>query len=164
MINLRQIFIISLIMVFILPATSLFSESFTKQSDEDFLKKESDRFSNYAEDFTQFGKSQLSESNYSEGETASRLLTVATLTNHYSHASWVLLAIYKRLCCNTDRANMKPVIKGELNFYAGQVGIYIDWVNNEISYTKVPAIAVSGTKMKEDMREIKSRLESIELQ
>lgn len=167
MFNVRLILIISLI-VFILPVTLSFSQPFTKQSDLDFLKKERDRFSNYAQEFLDIAESHpidlVNPVNPLERDTTIQgLYYVASTVFDHLFASYMVLALYRGVSSKTDRAGMRPLIKEALNYYARQVDDEIKVVNLALSHTESPAIATFGTQMKEELREIKSRLKSIEL-
>jgi hypothetical protein len=127
-----------------------------KQSNQDFLQAKFQRFINYETDFNAFARG----SNL-EWEIPIDLSNVAASASEYLLATQAFLQIYDQLSCEADRGKAWPLITQKLGYYAKQIDTSIKTVNRGLSYTKAPAVATSGTQMKEDLREVKAFFESI---
>ncbi len=128
-----------------------------RQTDLDFLLTKSDRFDNYSEDFLALSKSAKGE----DWNAPNALFSTATAVQDYVFAALSLLTIYENLSCQSDRAMAWAVLKSRLDYYARQIDHHIEAVNIRLSQVRIPAVAASGTQMKEDMRGLKMFFESI---
>lgn len=130
------------------------------QSDEIVLAKLK-HFVDYQRDFVHFAQSGLGSPD--EYEVASDLGLEATQTVDYLNAVQTLLEVYADLSCEEDRARIRPVIERELGFYSKQMDPLIQEANLGIAHTKMPGVAAEGTRMRDDLREVKSTFDSIKL-
>ena len=130
------------------------------QSSDELLNAKQKRFLEYNRDFLDFVKSipDTFEKLY-----ASELVTVASETVDRLDAAGNFLWIYRSLSCKEDRARIKPLLENQFSFYSQYLELSIKSVNLDISHTKTPGVAVEAIRMKDDLREAKSILDSIKL-
>ena len=121
------------------------------------------RMYNYADDFQGFEKAQVDSMDKLEILTTDNLSMVAIQTGDFLMAVACLLPVYSNITKGADRRRVKPIIKLLFDHYAEQIGVNVGKVNHWLAYTKSPAIVASATRLKEDLREIKTLLESIDL-
>ena len=126
----------------------------------DIILEKAKRCANYSKDFIDFARSHVDDSEF---EGASKLSTLAGNTYDYISGAYTILQIYDLLSCEADRSKVKPLINIQINLYVSMIESAIVEINSNLAATKMPAIATSGIKFKEDLREVKSLLESIEL-
>jgi len=88
----------------------------------------------------------------------------ASETSNYLSAAADLLSVYQVITRKADQLAAKPIIKSSIEQYIQSISSDIEIVNNELPNTTNPAIAASATALKQDLREIKTLLESIDLQ
>lgn len=74
-----------------------------------------------------------------------------------------LLFIYNKLSCQSDKAIVASLANMLILQCAEKIESEITSINNGLSSIKKTAIVLSGTQFKEDLREIKDRLETIKL-
>lgn len=147
--------LISITLAVVLSANAAAQQS--KQSNQEFLQAKSRRFINYGTDFAAFARG----SNL-EWEIPMDLGNIAASTGDFITAAQAFLDIYDQLSCQADRSKTWSVIKRNLDYYGKQIDNFVKTVNNGLSFTKAPAVATSGTQMKEDLRELKAFFESIQ--
>jgi hypothetical protein len=92
------------------------------------------------------------------------LTKINATTSDYLSATKTLLCIYSLISTEKDRPLIKDYIRNDIDYYIACIGLAIEEVNTELSDTKVPAIASTGTHLKEELWEIKKLFESIKLQ
>ena len=119
------------------------------------------RLNYHAKDFIDFSRHNGNGTEYS---ISVDLYYMATRAQECLHAANSILQIYDLITCETDRSKIKPLIKMELRDSVRGIEMHVKQVNDNLAFTKVPAVATSGTKLKEDLREAIALLESIELQ
>lgn len=117
------------------------------------------RFAEYQQDFLHFAESGSGST--PEYEVSTDLHTAASQTGDYLAAVQTLLEIYADLSCNEDRVRIRPVIERELGFYSKQIEPLIKQANLGIAHTTMPGVAAEGTRMRDDLRDVKSILDSI---
>ena len=144
--------------LFLCPTNS-FSQQAKKQSSLDSLQAKMGRLVNYQNDFIDFAKSQHHDS--LEYEVVTSFNVVSNEVFEYVSSTRTLLYIYENLSCDVDRTLAKTMIKKQLNGYLQMLDNDIKTVNIGLSDVKTPAIATSGTQLKEDLREIKMLLEQL---
>src|ERR1700730_13547190 len=108
------------------------------------------RFVNYSRDFVTFAKSG------DDYEVAMDLHTTASETGDYLSAVDTLLEIYSDLSCEDDRSRIQPQIIKDVDLYVSLVENLIERANLDIAHTKMPGIAAEGTRMRDELREVKS--------
>jgi hypothetical protein len=128
---------------------------------DDALVGKHKRFVEYQQTLNSFGQSGLGSAD--EFHTAMSLTTIATYTGDYLASVHTLLEIYGDLSCEEDRARVRPVIERELGFYSQLIEPSIDGANLNIAHTRMPGVAAEGTRMRDDLREVKSIFDSIKL-
>ncbi len=73
-----------------------------------------------------------------------------------------LLEVYENVSCRPDRARIQPLIKLQVSRYAKNIETDIPIVNTNLAYTKLPVIASTGDRMKQDLRDAKAFLDSLQ--
>jgi hypothetical protein len=81
----------------------------------------------------------------------------------YMSAVGTLLEIYSDLSCEEDRIKIRVVVEKEVSYYAKQITPLVDGANLSIAHTRMPGVAAEGTRMRDDLREVKSILDSVKL-
>lgn len=74
-----------------------------------------------------------------------------------------MLEIYDEITGKADRARVKSLLESKLKAHADNIDEDIEMVNINLGGTRMPAIAESGTRMKDDLRSLKSFLYSTKL-
>jgi hypothetical protein len=119
------------------------------------------RFGDYQKTFVEFAQSN--EGSMAEYEVAMDLQATSTITGDYLMAVGTLLEIYGDLSCEEDRAKVRPTIEREIAYYSKQIEPSITGANLSIAHTHMPGVAAEGTRMRDDLREIKSIFDSIKI-
>jgi hypothetical protein len=125
----------------------------------DIISAKHKRFIEYQKTFLNFAQSNLGSND--EYEVATSLQTTATATSDHLNSVQTLLEIYGDLSCHEDRARIQQVINRELAFYSELTGSWIDSTNLNIAHTRLPGVATESTRMRDDLREVKSIFEAI---
>jgi hypothetical protein len=120
------------------------------------------RFNNYIRDFLDLGKSYRYGSD--EYGVATELYNIADWANESTNSISPLLTIYDSASCESDRAVAGSIIKQRITYYTGRIDLEIKLANSSLSLTTSPALAASGTQLKDDLRGLKELLESIHSQ
>lgn len=148
------------VVILMLVPTQSFSQQPMRQAEVDFIQAKIKRFINYQEDFLSLVKPRQSDTG--EYVMGLELNSVADRVYLYLSSVNALLYIWDNLSYKPDREKIRWRILFEIREYAKSIDISIKTVNNCLSLTRIPAMANSGTQMKEDLREIKSLFESIQ--
>ena len=119
------------------------------------------RFADYQQDFVHFARSGSGSTD--EYEVAMDLNTAASQTGDYLSAVDTLLEIYAELSCEEDRTRIQPAIERDLVLYSKEMEPLIEGANIGIAHTKMPGVAAEGTRMRDDLREVKSTFDPIKL-
>jgi hypothetical protein len=130
------------------------------QSFDKMVRAKRKHFIDYQQDFVHFGQSSLGTDEY---QTAMDLEKVAEETVQELDAVHTLLEIYGDLSCQEDRARVRPLIENDLGYYSKMTEPSIEGANLIIAHTQMPGIAAEGTRMRDELREVKSIFESIKL-
>jgi hypothetical protein len=128
----------------------------------DALESEMKQFANYEKDFSEFKKNLSKDS--LDSEIADNFYSLSKIGTEQVRSAYVVLYVYSNLSCEADRAKVKGMIQTLLNNYLSRKDGEIQLINGLLSLAKNPALALTGTKLKEDLRAIKSLLESTRLQ
>lgn len=129
-------------------------------SDRAVVAKSNKRFAEYQQDFVQFARASSGD----EYEVAMDLSTIAAQAGDYMNAVLTLLNIYDDVSCKEDQEKIRPVIEADVRFYSKNLEVFTQEANLGIAHTKMPGVAAEGTRMRDDLREAKSILDSIKLQ
>lgn len=160
MFRVRMLLTICAVILVLIPAQS-FSQQPKRQRDYDFIQAKIKSFEGYQNDFIDFAKP--SSSTALNFEIPMSLFRVANLVYYNLYSVRTLLDILNNVSCEPDRAKVRSIVLDTIRFYAKVINVCIDQVNNDISKTKILTVEHSGTRMKEDLREIKTLFESIQL-
>jgi hypothetical protein len=132
----------------------------TPQSFDKVIRAKHKQFIEYQQDFDHFGESGIGTDEY---QYAMDLAKVAEETEQSLSAVNTLLEIYSDLSCAEDRANVRPVIEKELGYYSKMIELSVKEANLTIAHTQMPGVAAEGTRMRDDLRQVKSVFDSIKL-
>jgi hypothetical protein len=130
------------------------------QSFDKIVRAKHKHFIEYQQDFDHFAKSGIGTDEY---QYAMDLAKVAGETEQNLSAVNTLLEIYGDLSCEEDRANVRPVIERDLGYYSKMIDLSVEEANLTISQTHMPGVASEGTRMRDDLREVKTIFDSIKL-
>ena len=145
-------------------ASGVLAQSQPQSNYADRLNAKEKRFVEYQKDFVDFAKAAVSsDAPALEYETAFELQTVAGETADRLHAARIFMEIYSKLSCEEDRARIAPVIEREFLLDSQQMELSIKEATVAISYMKRPGVAAEAVRMKDDLREARSSLDSIKL-
>ncbi len=75
-----------------------------------------------------------------------------------------LVDIYQLISSSADRARVRPIIFESCQFYAKDLTVLVDEVQEVgVAYTKVPGMALSGSKLRDELRQLATLFEHPEL-
>jgi hypothetical protein len=114
-------------------------------------------FGNYMKDFQEMEKSLSGE----EFDEANFLEETASLVDERIYATAAMLQMYDAVSCKNDRANVKPLLKEQLNESSWRLNEQTTRTTGFLPIVKVPALATEGIKMRDDMRAAKEKVDSI---
>lgn len=129
------------------------------QNDIDYLETKMTRIADFQGDFLDFTKSQTRDTR--EYEAVERLLDNATQVYEYLYSLHRLLLVYDQISCKADKQPVARAIRSSIYRYNQNIDSLIKQANTSLSFTKIPAIATAGTQYKDDLRDIKAKLEAI---
>jgi len=118
------------------------------------------RFSQHERDFLDFAKS--SRNNRDEREISDTLAAIAERTYEYLDSTIALLEVYENISSGADRAKIQPLIKLQVSRYVKNIEGSVPEVNANLADTKLPAVAATGDRMKQDLRDAKAFLDSLQ--
>lgn len=91
------------------------------------------------------------------------MYNTSSLVADYILTLQTLLVLHYKVTCTSDRTQVWETVKSQSDYYAKRVDHFIDEVNLGLAHSTVPAVAASGTQLKQDLRELKGFLESLQL-
>jgi hypothetical protein len=118
------------------------------------------RFQEYQGDFVDFAKSQRPFSQ--ERETSDDLSAIAERIGDYLQSTTTLLEVYASVSREADRVRIQPIIKSQASEFAKKIETDLPLVNTKVANTKIPAVATTGDRMKQDMRDAKIFFDSVQ--
>lgn len=121
------------------------------------LTPEISAFSDYTHDFQAATKTVQG----AEVVTTSVLENISVIVEERLTSLKYTLQIYDMISSKTDREKVKSLVKEQLTLNAYLINYDTDRLAGMLSLVKVPAIAQTGLKMKDDMRTAKAKLDSI---
>ena len=75
-------------------------------------------------------------------------------------AIW-FVTIYDSMECESDRQVAKTALRNRLGFYSQMLGLQADQAVGDSAFTKVPTIALSTERVKDDLRAGKAKLDEM---
>ena len=90
------------------------------------------------------------------------LSDIAWRTTDELIATNALLEVYDNVQSSTDRTRIQPLIKSDVLRYSKDIEGEIQFVNGSLAKTKLPAVAATGDRMKQDLRDAKAFLDSLQ--
>jgi hypothetical protein len=91
------------------------------------------------------------------------LIDIATEVQDYIDTIQRLMLIYPRIQKKEDRAFARLLINEKIKIYIGEIDLFIRNINSQMPSIKRPAIALSGTRLRDQLRELREILTSINL-
>lgn len=71
------------------------------------------------------------------------------------------LRMYDTVSCKPDRDNLRIILKGQLEYYSWLFDSEVTRITGGLTFTKMPAAAQTGLRMKDDLRAAKDKLDAI---
>ena len=142
-------------------ALPVYAQQTKPDSDVDYIEAKMKRVWNHRRDLFEFAGSNKRD--IVEVNIALELVEIADAAHDNLDIIKTFIFIRNKMSCKNDKDVVEAMAQLQIDYYALQMGPKIDLVNLNLSRTKVPAIAVTGTQLKDDLREIKDRLQSIKL-
>lgn len=71
------------------------------------------------------------------------------------------LGIYDSMQCEADRDVAKTALKNRLAFYSHMLDLAADQAAGQLAFTRLPATAQAGARIRDDLRAAKSKLDAI---
>jgi len=118
------------------------------------------RFSQHERDFLDFARSN--RNNQGEREISDSLAIVAERTYEYLDSTSRLLEVYENISSSADRARIQPLIKVQASRYMKNIETDMPLVNENLANTKLPAVASTCDRMKQDLREAKAFFDALQ--
>ena len=143
---------------------SVLARSADSDADVKFLADKAQRFAAHQQDFADFMKSQVNESNNLEYIILKDLSDIASTNSERIDSIKTLVEIYKESTCKSDQLMVRVHLRYQLEQDLGLIDIDVKAVNADLSHTKLPAVSQTAINMKEDLREVRSRFEAIKAQ
>lgn len=147
------------IAVLLVTATVASAQQSKQNADLDYIEVKQKRLNEYQRDFLDFSTSHKRD--IEERGLLLQLAGVASTAQTYLDSIWNLVYINNNLSCKSDKAMVASLAEFQIKHYIKTLALEISTVNNNISFTKIPAVATSGTQLKDDLREIIAKLEAI---
>lgn len=110
------------------------------------------RLLNYGDDFNSLAGAQ--RHNTREYEIASDLVSTSALAFAYLEAAKTLLEVYEALSCIRDRESTRRILLDTFRYYGKRFASEVKVAQSGVAHTKVAAIAVSGAKLRDDLRNL----------
>jgi hypothetical protein len=111
-----------------------------------------------SEDLVAFMKAYKPKSGY-DYEIAKDLGTIAEQALARLESTEVLLLIYHRLSCHTDRVGLQEVILDPFRYYAKYLTTHLKELQEGLPRIKAPGLAVAGAKLRDELRQFIAMLE-----
>ncbi len=73
-----------------------------------------------------------------------------------------IMQMYETVLCKEDRTSLVPIVKDQLQYYSKETEVDIEQTNIDLAYVKSTAAAQLGLRMKDDLRDVKETLDSME--
>ena len=70
-------------------------------------------------------------------------------------------AVYSGMECDADREKARTALKNRLGFYAHLLDIEADQISGHLGFTKLPATAQMGTRLRDELRAAKGKMDEI---
>jgi len=128
-------------------------------SNYDYFLAKQKRFNSFEKDFVSFAKAHMGDS--LEYQIAEGFQVVAALSQERMNAARMLTDINDNLVCPADRELVRVHLRRLLDSDISLISLDIESMNNGLSYTRFPAISQTAIQMKDELREVKSRLETV---
>ena len=72
-----------------------------------------------------------------------------------------LIRVYEKMQCEPDREVAKAVLKDFLRLYSPLLDVEADGAAGDVAFTRLPAAAQAGQRIKEDLRAAKNKLDEV---
>ncbi len=143
-----------------LPSTSLGQEATAQSSPRSKSLDLAKRFHQHLRDFLDFSGSHRNERE--EYEISMGLSVVAEHTAERLDSISALLEVYENISSSADRVRIQPLIKSDVLRYSKYIERSIPELDGDVANTKLPAVASAGDRMKQDLRDAKAFLDSLQ--
>jgi hypothetical protein len=130
------------------------------KSNEQQLLNSGQRILDFTKEFDDFVKT--GDTAFENGKLDD-LRNLATNTSESLNKAASLVGIYEDLECEQDRVKVRPRIEANLRDYGKSLGLAIETANRRISNTRNPDVVGVAVRMRNDLRDAKTLLDSIKL-
>src|SRR5262249_54828445 len=96
-----------------------------------------------------------------EYEIAFNLFNISSIESEYISNIQTMLNIHQQVSCRSDKDIVWLEVKRSRDYYLLLIDNDIKSINLDISTSKSPAIATSGTQLKDDLRDVKTFFQSL---
>lgn len=79
----------------------------------------------------------------------------------YLDATFWFVSVYNRMQCDEDKKLAKAVLQNRLTFYAHMLDMAVDQTNGFLGFTRVPAVAQQGQRIRDELRAAKNKLDEL---
>lgn len=145
--------------VLLITTTAASAQQSKSKADLEYIETKKKRLNEYQKDFLDFYSTHKRD--LEERNLLLELAGVASNAHTYLDSIWNLIYIYNNLSCKPDKSMVASLAEFQIKDHIKMLALEISTVNNNISFTKIPAVATSGTQLKDDLREIITKLEAI---
>lgn len=76
-------------------------------------------------------------------------------------ATIYFVIVYDNMQCDRDREIAKNALTNRLGFYSHMLGLAADQTAGQLAYTKSPAVAQAGQRLKDELRAARDKLDEI---
>lgn len=118
------------------------------------------RFQEYQGDFSDFAKSQRPLSQ--DREISGDLSSIAERIEDYLESTTTLLQVYSSVSREADRVRIQPIIKSQVSEFAKKIETDQSLVTTDLANTRLTTVVGTGGRMKQDMRDAKTFLDSVQ--
>jgi hypothetical protein len=145
----------------LLLARPAFAQQSSLLSSIDFLDIQAKEMLDHEEDFGACARSNKSDT--AKWEVCNSLLTIASDSYNSIDAVSSLLHVYSLISSKSDRSAVRPFIQKKIEVATRLLSLNVKSVNLELAQTHSSAIALSGARLKEDLRKTMSHLNDFNL-
>ena len=132
----------------------------SRRSNSQIIRTKAKLFLNYSKDFIDFAKSHKNEG--LEYETTLDLHLISQTMSDRMDSASTIMQMYETVLCKEDRTSLVPIVKDQLQYYSKETEVDIEQTNIDLAYVKSTAAAQLGLRMKDDLRDVKETLDSME--
>ena len=144
-------------------ATSAFSQASTLESQAASIGKKASILSDYLQDLDSFEKSFAERRMTAEFLNVNLAFSACLQQATIAYSVALLLRVYSRISTSRDRDSVRPWIKETLKAHSSGLERSIEHVNYAVAQAQNQGVALTATRLRDNLREIKNLYDSITL-